>query len=69
MFIMKLLRHYSAKNNHSYYIVKKYDVLQFGDRKTLDDPTLILYYVASEDVFSVIKLAHIAIGHGVVIVC
>ena len=71
MSIIEIVKHisddYSTKN-HSYYILKKYEVLPCGDveiiikiRLSSDDP--ILYYVKIEDSFSVIKKAHILLLH------
>lgn len=59
----------SVKTNHQYGLLRKYDVLTCGDvekiirRKHMDNDTT-LYFVPVEDMYEVIKRAHLATGHG-----
>ena len=57
------------KTPHEYYLLKKYEVLKCGDvfklmrrRNANEDP---IYFATWEDMYDIIKHAHIATGHGV----
>ena len=57
------------KTHHEYYLISKFEILQYGDvekltRKRLTEEDTHLYYVSIEDTFDIIKRAHISTSHG-----
>ena len=57
------------KTNRQRLVLKKYDVLVCGDvqkviKRQISDTDEIKYFVPLEQMFDVIKRAHIATGHG-----
>jgi transposase InsO family protein len=58
-----------SKTPRQYYIIKKFQILQCGDvekliRKSTDPSHDPVYYTHMEDMYDIIKRAHIATGHG-----
>jgi len=55
----------TKKSSAQYRRIKRFNVLEFGDTKKLVtrvEP--VKYYIPMEDIFDVIDLSHIAVGHG-----
>ncbi|XP_060857765.1 KRAB-A domain-containing protein 2-like [Metopolophium dirhodum] len=55
----------TKKTSAQYRRIKRFNVLEFGDTKKLvtrGEP--VKYYLPMEDIFDVIDLSHIAVGHG-----
>ena len=55
----------TKKTSAQYRRIKRFNVLEFGDTKKLvtrGEP--VKYYLPMEDIFYVIDLSHIAVGHG-----
>lgn len=69
---MKLMKMTSRipneKKNSYYYLIKKYQVLTIGNSKRLvkntENKTEIAYYAYVEEMFDILKEAHIQVGHG-----
>lgn len=58
-----------TKTPRQYYIIKKYQILQCGDveklvRKSTDPSHDPVYYTHMDDMYDIIKRAHLATGHG-----
>ncbi|XP_063411146.1 KRAB-A domain-containing protein 2-like [Mytilus trossulus] len=58
----------SKKSDQDRHLLKKYDIIQVADIEKLikkggNDDT-ILYYLSIEDMYDIIKTAHVGVGHG-----
>ena len=59
----------SKKTPRHYYLIKKYEILQCGDRQRLirrreNTAQAPLYFVSIEETYDHVQRAHIATGHG-----